>query len=112
VNVSSPNMKLLLDECIPRRLRLDFPGHEVHTVEQAGLKGLKNGALLRMASGRFDVLITVDQNLPFQQARNNQFISVLILIAPSNRYFELRRLIQSALEALVTIKPGDILTIP
>lgn len=60
-------MKLLLDECTPKRLRVDFPGHEVLTVEQAGLKGLKNGTLIRHASSQFDVLITVDQNLPFQQ---------------------------------------------
>lgn len=56
-------MKLLLDECTPKRLRLDFPGHTVHTVEEAGLKGLKNGALLQIASSKFDVLITVDKNI-------------------------------------------------
>lgn len=48
-------MRLLLDECTPRRLRGDFPGHTVGTIEQAGLKGLKNGALLLAASSRFDV---------------------------------------------------------
>jgi len=60
-------MKLLLDECTPKRLRLDFPGHDVQTVQEAGLKGLKNGALLRLASSKFDVLITADQNITFQQ---------------------------------------------
>jgi len=52
-------MKLLLDECTPARLRFDFPGHQVFTIEQAGFKGLKNGTLLRKASREFDVLITV-----------------------------------------------------
>jgi predicted nuclease of predicted toxin-antitoxin system len=66
-------MKLLLDECTPNRLRLDFPGHEVQTVEQAGLKGLKNGALIRQASSRFEVLITVDQNLPLSTEHHRQF---------------------------------------
>lgn len=59
-------MKLLLDECTPKRLRFDFSGQDVHTVQEAELKGLKNGALLQIASSRFDVLITVDQNIPFQ----------------------------------------------
>jgi len=60
-------MKLLLDECTPARLRFDFAGHEVRTLDQAGLKGLKNGVLLRTAGRAFDVLITVDQNIPHQQ---------------------------------------------
>jgi len=59
-------MKLLLDECTPKRLSLDLTGHDVQTVEEVGLKGLKNGALLQQASRDFDVLITVDQNIPFQ----------------------------------------------
>jgi len=104
-------MKLLLDECTPKRLRIDFPGHDVLTVEQAGLKGLKNGALIRLASRRFDVLITVDQNLPFQQNLADEYIAILILVARSNRYAELRKLAPKALEALVTIKAGDIVRI-
>jgi len=55
-------MKLLLDECVPERLKNYFPGHEVTTIEQANFKGLKNGNLLRAAGGLFDVLITVDKN--------------------------------------------------
>ena len=57
-------MKLLLDECAPKRLRNDFPGHEIRTVEEVGLKGLKNGELLRAAAEQFDVLITVDRRMP------------------------------------------------
>jgi hypothetical protein len=60
-------MKVLLDECVTRKLRRDFQEHEVETVEEAGLKGLKNGALLRSASDRYDVLVTVDQSLSYQQ---------------------------------------------
>lgn len=60
-------MKVLLDECVTRKLGNDFSGHEVHTVEQAGFKGLKNGQLLRAASGNYDVLVTVDRNIHHQQ---------------------------------------------
>ena len=59
-------MKVLLDECVTRKLRRDFQEHEVPIVEEAGLKGLKNGDLLRSASGKYDVLVTVDQNLQYQ----------------------------------------------
>ena len=49
-------MKLLLDECVTRYLKRDLIGHDVSTVDEAGFKGLKNGALLRAADGNFDVL--------------------------------------------------------
>ncbi len=60
-------MRLLLDEGVARDVKNDLTGHEVHTVDDAGYKGLKNGELLRAAAEAYDVLITVDQNLPFQQ---------------------------------------------
>ena len=92
-------------------LRLDFPGHEVYTVEQAGLKGLKNGELIRQASSRFEVLITVDQNLPFQQDISAHSIAILIFVGRSNRYSELKILAHKALHALRTIKAGEIVRI-
>jgi|SRR5829696_2255151 len=104
-------MKLLLDECTPKRLRLDFPGHIVHTVEEAGLKGLKNGALLQIASSQFDVLITVDQNIPFQQQLSNLPIAIVILVGRSNRYSELRMLVPKVQEALRGIRSGDVVRV-
>jgi predicted nuclease of predicted toxin-antitoxin system len=104
-------MKLLLDECTPKRLRYDFSGHAVHTVEEAGLKGLKNGVLLQIASSRFDVLITVDQNIPFQQHLPDLQIAIVILVARSNRYSELRSMILKVQEALADIKPGDVVMV-
>jgi len=104
-------MKLLLDECIPKRLRVDFPGHEVRTVDQAWLKGLKDNALLNEASSRFEVLITVDQNLPFQQDIAAHSIAILILAGRSNRYSDLKILAPKALDALRTIKAGEVIRI-
>ena len=100
-------MRLLLDECTPRRLKRDFAGHTVSTVEDAGLKGLKNGQLLKAASGSFDVLITVDQNLHQQQNLAAYGIAILLLVARSNRYRDLKPLVPNALDALKIIKPGD-----
>lgn len=104
-------MRLLLDECVPRRIKWDFVGHDVFTVEQAGLKGLKNGQLLRAATGHFGALITVDQNITYQQNLESLQISILILVARSNRYESLTPLIPQALEVLKQISPGEIVHI-
>lgn len=104
-------MKLLLDECIPARLRLDFQGHEVCTIEQAGLKGLKNGTLLRLASRDFDVLITVDQKIPYQQNLSDLSIAILIMVARSNRYSELKTLVPRTLQAISSIREGEIVRV-
>lgn len=56
-------MRVLLDECVPRQLRRELPGHDVRTVQEMGWTGTENGALLHLANGRFDVLLTVDQRI-------------------------------------------------
>lgn len=104
-------MKLLLDECVTRHLKREFANHEVHTVEEAGLKGLENGNLLRAASGAYDVLITVDRNLPYQQNLTGLEIAVLILSAKRNSYVRLRPLMPRALSALTTIKPREVIVV-
>jgi predicted nuclease of predicted toxin-antitoxin system len=100
-------MRLLLDECVPRRLRRDLVGHSVSTVEEAGFKGLKNGQLLGAAAGSHDVLVTVDKNIPFQQNLRVSSVAVLILAARSNRYQDLKMLVPKALDSLGQIKPGE-----
>lgn len=104
-------MKLLLDECTPRRLRRDLSSHEVSTIEQAGLKGMKNGALLKAASGRFDVLVTVDKGIPSQQNLTAFGIAVVILRAKTNKYSDLKLLVSPTLAALDQIQPGEIVII-
>jgi predicted nuclease of predicted toxin-antitoxin system len=104
-------MKVLLDECVTRKLRRDFQEHKVETVEEAGLKGLKNGALLRSASGRYDVLVTVDQNLSYQQNIKSLNLAVLVLAAKRNSYQALHPLMNQALDALKQIKSGEVVII-
>jgi len=104
-------VKLLLDECVTRHLKREFANHEVHTVDEAGFKGLENGNLLRAASGTFDVLITVDQNLPYQQNLTGLEIAILILSAKRNSYVRLKPLMARALEALETMNPRDVVVI-
>lgn len=86
-------MKLLLDECIDRRLAKEIEGHEVVTVSQAGWSGVQNGELLRRAEGQFDVFVTVDRNVAFQQYLPQFAIAVVLLQAPTNRLKDLRALL-------------------
>ena len=104
-------MKLLLDECVTNYLKPEFTGHEVSTIDEAGLKGLKNGKLLAAASDRFDVLVTVDQNLRFQQNLENFSIAILVLRARLSTYPFLKPLMPKALEKLKTIEPGNVVVI-
>jgi predicted nuclease of predicted toxin-antitoxin system len=104
-------VKLLLDECVTRHLKRDLAGHEVHTVEDAGFKGLENGDLLKAASGAYEVLITVDQNLRHQQNIASLNIAILILAAKRNSYVRLKPLIPRALNALESMKVGDVIRI-
>lgn len=79
-------MNLLIDECVDERLRLPFPGHECQTARFANLAGLKNGRLLEAAEAAgFDVLITVDQNIPDQQNLTQRGIALVILCGRTNR---------------------------
>jgi hypothetical protein len=104
-------VKLLLDECVTRFVKRDLVDHDVHTVEEAGFKGLENGDLLRAASGIYDVLITVDQNVPYQQNVAGFNIAIVVLAAKRNSYVRLKPLMPRALELLNTIKSGDIIRI-
>ena len=101
-------MRLLLDECVPKRLKRELPTHEVSTVPEAGWSGLKNGELLRAANTSFDVLLTVDQGLQHQQNITGLEIAVLIMVAPSNDVADLRPLLSAVEEALAQIRPGEI----
>jgi hypothetical protein len=104
-------MKLLLDECIDRRLARELVNHEVKTVPQMGWAGVKNGQLLALAEAEFDVFITVDRNLSFQQNLPQFNIAVIVLQAPSNRLADLKPLAPEVLAILVTAAKGQVTVI-
>ena len=101
-------MRVLLDECVDRRLAEQILGHDVKTVPEAGWAALKNGELLGRAEHEFDVFITVDLNLPFQQTLSRFSLAVIVLRARSNRIADLRTLIPELLEILPAAKPGEV----
>lgn len=100
-------MKLLLDKCIDRKLAREFVGYEVKTVPQMGWAGVKNGQLLALAQTEFDVFITVDRNLSFQQNLPQFDIAVIVLQAPSNRLADLKVVVPSILAILPTVVTGQ-----
>lgn len=105
-------MKLLLDECLPRKLKREFVGHEVFTIDEAGFKGLKNGELIQSASeAGFEVLVSVDKNIEHRQNKARLPLAILVLSAKTNRIESLLPLMTEALEILENIKTGEIITI-
>lgn len=104
-------MRILLDECLPKQLKKELPGYEVSTVPEAGWAGKKNGELLKLAETRFDVFVTIDQNLTYQQNLQKAKIAVITLAAPSNRLEDIQPLVPQLLAALRRIKPGELIQI-
>jgi predicted nuclease of predicted toxin-antitoxin system len=101
-------VKVLLDECLDRRLARDLDGHDVVTVPQAGWAGVKNGELLRLAQAQFDVFVTVDRNLSFQQHLPQFSIAVIVLQAATNRLHDLRPLVPQLQQVHVAAPKGQV----
>ena len=105
-------MKVLLDECVPERLRGHLKGHEVHSVRYAGFSGKKNGELLLMAEeAGYGVLLTVDQGIPYQNSVTGRGIAVIVLRAPGNDIDTLKQMTEAVSRALTTIPAGAIITL-
>lgn len=101
-------MRVLLDECVPRALRRELPGHEVKTVAEAGWAGVKNGQLLKLAATQFDILLTVDRNLEYQQNFAGLTLAVIVIHASTNDVAMLRPLMPEVLAAMAEAKPGTV----
>lgn len=99
-------MRVLLDECVDWRLSRDIAGYEVRTARQMGWSTIKNGELLVLAAKEFDVFVTVDRNLSFQQNLPAFEIAVIVMRTGSNRLAELRSLVPELLASIPTAKSG------
>ena len=99
-------MRILLDENLPVDLAAELVSHEVATVTGLGWQGIRNSELLRRVHRRFDVLLTMDRNLEFQQNIADFEVGILVILAPSNRMADLRPLVPGILSSLKTVRPG------
>ena len=106
-------MKILLDECLPIDFRHNFPHHDAHTAQWAGLKSKKNGELLIAAEAAgYEVLLTVDQGIPHQQYSAGRKLSIILVRSQTNQIEDLLPFVDAILNALKTITSGQIVTIP
>jgi predicted nuclease of predicted toxin-antitoxin system len=101
-------MRILLDEDLPRRLAELLVGHEVSTVQRSGWSGIKIGQLLGLASAHFDVFLTMDRNIAFQQNSATLPIAVLIVEAVSNRMEDLVAIVPGILNEINRIPPKSL----
>jgi len=103
-------MKVLLDECVPSKLRRELTEHQVLTVKR-GWSGIENGELLSLAQNEFDVFLTVDQNLTYQQNLRTFNIAIVLMVAKSNRARTLLPMMTRVRDALEIIQAGDFVRI-
>lgn len=105
-------MHVLLDEQLPRQLALHLASHDVRTVQQQGWAGLRNGELLRRAAqAGFEVFVTADQNLQFQQNLARSPLRVVVLAAQSNALEDLLPLVPRLLQAIPGSQPGHVVRV-
>jgi len=105
-------VRILLDECLPKDLRTYLSGHECQTAAQAGLAGNSNGELLTLAErSGWQVLLTMDRGMPYQQNLTGRTISIAIVRAKSNRVPDLLPHVPAMLTALANLKPGEVIRI-
>ena len=104
-------MRILIDECLPKKLKQELFGHTVFTVQEKGWAGLKNGELLRQAENEFDVWVTADQNIESQQNLRRFDIAVVVLITPRSRLELFLSLMPQLHEVLKNIQSHQIIYI-
>ena len=104
-------MRVLLDECLPKRLKQALTGHDVVTVPEAGWAVRQNGELIRSAEGTYDVFLTIDRNAAAQHTVGTSRLSIVILRARSNRYDDLSPLIPRILKVLDALRQGDLVRV-
>lgn len=104
-------MRVLFDECLPRKLKREFSDFDVSTVLEKGWGGKKNGELLRLAQSEFDVFVTNDHGITYQQNLKNVQIAIITLKTQNNRLESLLPLVSQVKLALETIQKGEIIQI-
>jgi len=104
-------VRILLDECLPKRLKRDLIGHAARTVPEMGWASKQNGDSLALAEREFDVFLTVDRNLSFQQDVNKFNIAVVVMVASGNRHADLQPLVADVLTVLGAALPGQVVKV-
>ena len=105
-------MRVLIDECLPRRLKNHLSDHDSRTVPEAGLAGKRNGELLSLADQqKYEIFLTMDKGVEYQQNLRGLGLAVIILRAKSNRLADLLAHLPDCLEQMRSIKPGQVVRV-
>jgi hypothetical protein len=104
-------VRILLDECVHAGVRAAFSGHTVKTVTESGWRSTKDGQLLLFAEKRFDVFLTVDRRLEFQNHLPKFKLGFIVVRVPSNRFHSFVPLFDELLDAATSVRPGEIIHI-
>ena len=104
-------MRILLDECVPARLKKAFPGHAVQSVTQTGWRTSTDGPLLSFAEKRFDVFVTVDRKLETQNDLSQFRLGFIIARVPNNRLDGFIPIFNELNAAVAKVRPGEVIHI-
>jgi predicted nuclease of predicted toxin-antitoxin system len=103
--------RVLFDENMPRKLRRDLPEFVIRTAQEEGWSAFKNGELLEHASATFDVLVTIDQRMRYQQNVARLTMGVVAIEVPDTRIAFLRRLVPEIRDAIERVNPGEVIVV-
>lgn len=101
--------RVLFDENLPRLLRRKLPGFEVRTVQEEGWGSFRNGELLRRAENNFDVLLTADRRMQYQQKLTSFRIGIVVIVTPRLQLELLESAAEELRAALGSVAPGEII---
>ena len=104
-------MRILLDECVNPRVKDAFPNHEVQTVTEMGWGGITNGKLMTLAQQSFDVFLTVDRNLEYQQNLAKLMLGLVVVTVPDNNIRYFKPIFPELLTAAESVRAGQVLHI-
>jgi hypothetical protein len=104
-------VRILLDECVPARLKNAFPGHAVQSVIQAGWRTSKDSTLLGLAQDRFDILITIDRRLETQNDLSKFKLGFIVARVPNNRFESFQPILMPLNAAVERVRPGEVIHI-
>jgi predicted nuclease of predicted toxin-antitoxin system len=104
-------MRVLIDECLPRRLKKHLIGHDCRTVPEAGPAGKRNGELLSIAQQRYEIFVTMDKGVEYEQNLQSLGLGIILPRAKSNQLSDLLPYVSDCLEQMKSIKPGEVMRV-
>lgn len=104
--------KVLFDENVPQKLRRDLPEFFIRTAQEQGWSSFKNGQLLARAVREFEVLVTIDQRMRYQQNLQSLSLGIVVIDTRDTRFESIRAHVEELREAIASVRPGEVILVP